>query len=125
LATITQVKTKWEDILTTPDGRFISPSVLTHPFKPVKGIEKSQIIQEDLDHVLVKLVATPQFDSAQRALLLHGLRERLGSETAVDVELVSDIPKERSGKYRWVISKVPFAFNESMAKLSPEVASHG
>lgn len=30
------VTTKNEDIILTPDGRWISPSVLTHPFKPLK-----------------------------------------------------------------------------------------
>lgn len=117
LLTIKQVQTKWEDILTTADGRWISPSVLTHPFKPVKGIEKSQIIQEQPDHLIIKVVASPVFDGAQRKLLMHGFHERLGAETQIDILPVEDIPREASGKYRWVVSKVPFSFNRQMRQL--------
>jgi len=122
LATIEQVQTKWEDILTTADGRFISPSALTHPFKPIKGIEKSQIIQEEPDYIVIKVVANSLFDSIQRDLLIRGLQERLGTETRIDIMLVNDIPKEPSGKYRWVISKVPFEFNR-LLKLQREQGS--
>lgn len=117
LTTISQVQTKWEDILTTVDGRFISPSVLTHPFKPVKGIEKSQIVQEEPDLITIKVVANSLFDSAQQDLLARGLRERLGVEMRINILPVDDLPKEPSGKYRWVISKVPFSFNQQMAQV--------
>jgi phenylacetate-CoA ligase len=107
LGRIAGVATKAEDIVVTPDGRFISPSVLTHPFKPFDQLRKSQVIQDAPDHVLVKLVAGSTFTDAHRAALLAGLRERLGAAMRVDVEVVDDIPPERSGKFRWVISKVP------------------
>jgi phenylacetate-CoA ligase len=116
LATIKQVQTKWEDILTTADGRLISPSILTHPFKPILGVEKSQIVQEDVRHLTVKIVAGPLFDEAQRALLVEGMQGRVGAEMQIHVETVADIPKGPSGKFRWVISKVPTAFNEQLAK---------
>ncbi len=40
------VTTKAEDVLTLKDGRLISPSVLTHPFKPLDCIEGSQIVAD-------------------------------------------------------------------------------
>jgi phenylacetate-CoA ligase len=102
------ITTKAEDIVVTPDGRFISPSVLTHPFKPLVGIAKSQIIQESLDHVRVKLVpAEGTVPDDQIELLREGLLERLGSQVSIDVELVGELPPEPSGKFRWVISRVP------------------
>jgi len=57
------VTTKAEDIILTPDGRMISSSILTHPFKPIDTIEESQIIQDKLDHVTVKLVVNSGFTS--------------------------------------------------------------
>jgi phenylacetate-CoA ligase len=116
LPAITQVQTKWEDILTTADGRFISPSVLTHPFKPVRGVEKSQIIQEEPNRIVVRVVVNNAFDATQQELLVHGFLERLGKETHIEVQPVADIPKGPSGKYRWVISKVPFEFNRLLKR---------
>jgi phenylacetate-CoA ligase len=125
LTTIGQVQTKWEDILTTADGRFISPSVLTHPFKPVEGIEKSQIIQEAPDHIVVRVVASDAFDATHQALLMHGFTERLGEETRIEVQPVDDIPKDPSGKYRWVISKVPFEFNRLLKRQQEQTGLGG
>ena len=101
------VATKAEDIVFTPDGRFVSPSVLTHPFKPFDQILKSQIIQDAADHVLVKIVPSADFTPEHRKQLEAGLRQRLGSAMRIETQLVDDIPAERSGKFRWVISQVP------------------
>jgi phenylacetate-CoA ligase len=112
LATIQQVQTKWEHILRMADGRWISPSVLTHPFKPVIGIEKSQIVQEELGSVVIKVVANSHFDVQQQELLLRGFQERLGSEVKVTIVQVSSIPNDASGKFRWVVSNVQSEINQ-------------
>jgi phenylacetate-CoA ligase len=107
LGRIAGVTTKAEDIVVTPDGRFVSPSVLTHPFKPYDQITKSQLIQDSPDHLLVRLVAAAEFSEEHREGLLAGLRERLGEKVRIDLEIADEIPAERSGKFRWVISTVP------------------
>lgn len=107
LGRIAAVTTKAEDIIVTPDGRFISPSVLTHPFKPFDQLVKSQIVQDESDHVLVKLVPSASFTDEHRDKLVAGLRERLGTAMRISVDVVQDIPAERSGKFRWIISRVP------------------
>ena len=100
------VTTKAEDVIMTPDGRLISPSILTHPFKPFDQLVKSQIIQTARDRIEVKLVAGTGFTAEQQAELIGGLQARLGSDVHIDVSLVDDIPPEASGKFRWVISRI-------------------
>jgi phenylacetate-CoA ligase len=107
LRRIRSVATKAEDIVVTPDGRQISPSVLTHPFKPLEQIIASQITQEDVAHVIVKIVPSAEFSSEQERMLVSSLRQRLGPEVHIEIRQVSEIPREPSGKFRWVISRVP------------------
>ena len=109
LGVLADVATKAEDIVVTPDGRFISPSVLTHPFKPFHQILKSQIVQDALDHLDVAIVPSAEFTDAHRSLLVAGLRERVGDGMRIDTRLVSGIPPGASGKYRWVVSRVSHA----------------
>lgn len=104
---IEDITTKAEDIITTKDGRYISPSVLTHPFKPLHHIVESQIIQEDREHLLVKIVKGEDYGERDTEILLSGLQERLGEEMQIGIEFVDSIPRTRAGKFRWVISKVP------------------
>jgi phenylacetate-CoA ligase len=100
------VATKDESIITLSDGRLISPSVLTHPFKPMHNILESQIIQEDIDQLLVRIAKGDSYTIHDEELLLAGFQERLGDIVKVKIEYVDSIPKTGSGKFKWVISKV-------------------
>jgi phenylacetate-CoA ligase len=106
------VTTKAEDIVVTSDGKLISSSVLTHPFKPMHNIEKSQIIQEDYGRLLIKIVRRPGYSDSDSQQLVHAMRQRVGDHMHISVEFVEDIPVGRNGKYRWVISKLPIKFGQ-------------
>ncbi len=116
---IQPVTTKAEDIIVTPDGRMISPSILTHPFKPLGQIVKSQILQERLDNLVVKIVPSAQFTAAEERALVAGLTQRLGLGVGIEIRLVDDIPLEPSGKYRWVISRVQHPCSLPWVDLAP------
>jgi phenylacetate-CoA ligase len=101
------VTTKAEDVLTLSDGRLISPSVLTHPFKPLDCIEGSQIIQQAPDHVVIHIVAGSDFRPALSDHLVREFKDRLGADVRIDVQLVDKLQYSNNGKFKWVISKVP------------------
>ncbi len=100
------VTTKQESIVTLPDGRLISPSVLTHPFKPMHNIAESQIIQEKVDELLVKVVKRPNYSDADEAALLAGFKERIGEDIRVRISYVNEIPRTANAKFKWVISRI-------------------
>lgn len=110
LPLMADVTTKAEDIIVTNDGRFISPSVLTHPFKPLHSIQMSQIVQDEMDHLIIKIVPREYFSNEDREQLLSALRERVGLGIKIEIQLVREIPLTEGGKFRWVISKVPLRF---------------
>jgi phenylacetate-CoA ligase len=101
------VTTKAEDVLTLKDGRLISPSVLTHPFKPLDCIEGSQIVQTDPCTVIVRLIPGPTYTPAHTHHLITELTARLGQDVRVEVQMVDRLEQKASGKFKWVISHVP------------------
>lgn len=101
------VTTKAEDVLTLKDGRLISPSVLTHPFKPLDCIEGSQIVQMDPQTVIVRLIPGPTYTPAHTSQLITELTARLGQDVRVEVQMVDRLEQKASGKFKWVISHVP------------------
>lgn len=107
LERMNDVTTKAEDTLTLRDGRLISPSVLTHPFKPLDSIEASQIIQQDYDRILVRIVPRPDYTEQDTEHLIRELKSRVGQETDIVIELVERLGRTQAGKFRWVISEVP------------------
>ena len=110
LPLLESVATKAEDIVVTSDGRLISSSVLTHPFKPMHNIIKSQIIQEDYDRLVIKIVTGSDYSNNDTEILITAMQQRVGERMNISVDFVTDIPLSLNGKYRWVISKVPLKF---------------
>lgn len=101
------VTTKAEDLLTLKDGRLISPSVLTHPFKPLDCIEGSQIVQTAPDQVTVRIIPGPAYTAAHTSHLVSELQSRLGADVTIDVRMVDALETKANGKFKWVISHVP------------------
>jgi phenylacetate-CoA ligase len=100
------VTTKAEDILTLGDGRLISSSVLTHPFKPLNAVQESQIIQKDYDHIVVLVVPREDYTEADSRHLIVELQARLGEDMTVEIRKVESIPRTKAGKFKWVVSEV-------------------
>jgi phenylacetate-CoA ligase len=120
-----EVATKNESIVTLRDGRLISPSVLTHPFKPLHSVAGSQIIQLSLDELLVRIVRGPGYSSTDEVRLLEAFHERLGDDIRVQIEYVAELPCGAGGKFRWVISHIdPFGIKAQAHEL-PATDSRG
>lgn len=100
------VTTKAEDIISLSDGRMISPSVLTHPFKPMTTVAESQIVQLEPDRIEIRIVPKGNFRSEDAEHLLREFRQRLGDGVDIRITPVAHIPRSKSGKFKWVVSHV-------------------
>lgn len=93
-----------EDIIVTPDGKFIAR--FDPVFKELDNIIESQIIQESVDSLLVKVVSSEYYNESDTKTLLYELKRRVGDEMHIKIEFVNNIPRESSGKFRAVVSKI-------------------
>ncbi len=94
-----------EDIVVTPDGRHVGR--LDHVFKDMLNVREAQIVQEDTSAITVRVVPREGYSPADERTMLAELRLRLGSEIGIRFERVDHIPRASSGKFRFVVSKVP------------------
>jgi phenylacetate-CoA ligase len=93
-----------EDIVSTPDGLLVGR--LDHIFKKQYEIAEAQIIQKDTDSISILVVAGDRFDDRHRKNLKREVYALLGARIRVDIELVSNIPREENGKFRAVKSLI-------------------
>jgi phenylacetate-CoA ligase len=100
---IKSIATKEEDMIYKVDGTPISPSILTHPFKPITSINKSQIIQSSESSITIKIVTSKDYSARDESMLLSSFSQRVGTDMNVVIKIVDDIPREKSGKYKWVV----------------------
>jgi phenylacetate-CoA ligase len=69
-------------------------------------VRQFKIEQESLDLTRIFLVTDASFSADCLPGIERGAKARLGEEVKVDICLVDEIPPEKSGKYRYVVSRV-------------------
>jgi phenylacetate-CoA ligase len=94
-----------ESYIVTPDGRRLGR--LDFLFKKTEAIEEGQLIQDDLDHILIKIVRADHFKSDDEQEFMKEVRHYLGEEIKIDLDYVDHIPREANGKFRQIVSKLP------------------
>lgn len=93
---------RMEDVITGPDGRQL---VRFHGiFVDQPHVHEGQVIQETLSQFKVKIVPTSGFGVPDIMDIQHRMKQRLGDQIEVQVECVNQIPRNKSGKYRAVVS---------------------
>jgi phenylacetate-CoA ligase len=106
LPLLKEVQGRTTDFVVAADGTVMHGLALVYVVRDLPGIAAFKIIQESLAHVRVFVVPVEGYTSATQAIIQQGFRERLGREVQVDVEDVAEIPSEKSGKFRYVVSHV-------------------
>lgn len=100
---IRSIEGRIEDMCYTVDGRAVLR--FDTVFKGISAIEEGQVVQEALDHFVIKVVPTKRFSDEDRQTLVKNMRIHVG-DVRTDVVEVDAIPRTRAGKFRPVISKV-------------------
>jgi phenylacetate-CoA ligase len=115
LPLLERIEGRIADYVVTPRGELISGISLTENFAVmVPGLAQLQIVQEEVDRFVFRIVRGPDFGQGSLDTIGRLVVERFGPEVRYECEYVDRIPQEPSGKYRFCISKVknPFGSNE-------------
>jgi phenylacetate-CoA ligase len=95
------------DVIVTPDGRAFGGTFFTLTLRPYdRSIAQFQVIQDRVDHLVVKIVPGHAWDLRRRAELLETLNRQLGGGLQIELLEVSEIPPLPSGKRRFVVSQI-------------------
>jgi phenylacetate-CoA ligase len=106
LPLIKEIQGRTTDFVVTQDGTVMHGLALIYILRDLPGIGSFKIVQEsrELTHVLV--VPSDGFNSGCFETIRQGFKARLGQSVEVQIEQVAEIPPEKSGKFRYVVSKV-------------------
>lgn len=95
------------DFLYSTKGGKINLGNVSNIFKYMPNvITKAQLIQDSLTHMLVKIVVDGKFTDRDKKILTDEIKHKFGSNMEVDFEVVDDISREKSGKYKLIVNKV-------------------
>jgi phenylacetate-CoA ligase len=110
LPIIKRVEGRETTIFKTKDGKIIPGEFFIHFVGVVfnKGfISRFQVIQEDYDHIVVKVVVKDKKSFNQyRDRITESIKKVMGDNCLVDFDFVENIESLNNGKYLYTISKV-------------------
>lgn len=108
LLSITFIGGKGRDLIVTPRGFVVlSARQVTAKLDPPVRIEKLQMYQERKEEVLVRIVRGIEYDEDDTRRLLAQIDRMLEGAVVLRSEYVDDIPRTPSGKFPYIVCKVP------------------
>jgi phenylacetate-CoA ligase len=106
LTVLKSVEGRSTDFIVTPAGKVLHGLALIYKVRDTEGVESFKIVQEEYDRIRLILVVNDRFTPVGEEAIRTDWLKRLGDEVNVSFEYTERIAAEKSGKFRYVESKV-------------------
>lgn len=106
LPVLASVEGRATDFVTASDGTIMHGLALIYVLRDLPGVESFRIVQETLHHTRVEVVAGDANRNSLQESIVKSFRQRLGQDVMISVDYVDSITREKSGKYRYVVSRL-------------------
>ncbi|WP_435980173.1 phenylacetate--CoA ligase family protein [Psychrobacter sp. DM4] len=103
---VEKIEGRSTDYILSPTYGKVNLGNISNSTKGVKGVISFQVIQNELEKVEVLIIANDNFNKKQQEKFYHALSERFGVNMSISMNLVDNIPKEKSGKFRVVKNNI-------------------
>lgn len=106
LPVLKEIQGRSTDFVIALDGTVMHGLSLIYVLRDIPAVRAFKIIQETLTLTRVQVEPGEGFSDRDVASIQSGLQARLGASVEIVVEQVAQVAPERSGKFRYVISKI-------------------
>lgn len=106
LPLLTEIQGRSTDFVVAADGTVMHGLALIYVLRDLPSVGAFKIVQESLALTRVQVVAAGEFGAADEQAIRKGLQARLGAGVGIEIERVARIVPEKSGKHRYVVSRV-------------------
>jgi phenylacetate-CoA ligase len=107
LPLLAEVQGRTTDFVVAQDGTVLHGLSLIYVLRDLEGVDAFKITQESLELTKVQIVkATGYQQDISESRITAEFKKRLGSTVNIVIEYPDQISKEKSGKFRYVISHV-------------------
>lgn len=109
LPILQEIQGRSTDFLVALDGTVMHGLALVYILRDLPQVRAFKIIQESLELTRVLVVLEQGFSDELNTKIVGGFQARLGVGVKIEVVPVAEILPEKSGKFRYVVSKVTAA----------------
>lgn len=105
LPVLEQVFGRSTDFICTRSGNVMHALALIYEVRDKPGVKAFKFVQAEDLSIELQLVGGPELTEGVEGDIRRGLARRLGSDVVLTISRVAEIPPEKSGKYRYVVSR--------------------
>jgi phenylacetate-CoA ligase len=106
LPILEEIQGRTTDFVVAADGTIVHGLAVVYPIRDIPGIVAFKVIQQTKEQMSVQIVPGDGCRPDAEATITAGIKARLGQSVNVSIERVTDIPRESSGKFRYIVSHV-------------------
>jgi phenylacetate-CoA ligase len=106
LPLIREIQGRSTDFIVAQDGTIMHGLALIYILRDLPQIDAFKIVQESLHETHILLVRKTRLDASLLTQIEQAFKTRLGNAVNIVIDQVAEIPAEKSGKFRYVVSKV-------------------
>jgi len=106
LPLIKEIQGRSTDFIVAYDGTVMHGLALIYVLRDMPQVKMFKIIQENTALTRIQIVTETGLDQVGIDQITAAFKARLGHNVAIEIEQVAVIPAEKSGKFRYVVSKV-------------------
>jgi phenylacetate-CoA ligase len=106
LQVLSEIQGRSTDFLVAQNGTVMHGLALIYILRDLPEVRAFKITQESLDLTRVQVVLENNLSSVLTQKIEQGFKKRLGDGVTIQVDQVNEIAPEKSGKFRYVVSKV-------------------
>lgn len=99
---VEKIEGRAADFILSPTNGKVNSVNISNSTKDIEGIIQFQVLQQQPECVDISVIASSNFTDKEREKFKMALAERFGPELKINLKVVDEIPKEKSGKFRLV-----------------------
>ena len=110
LAIVDTIEGRDNDVIVLPDRNVVHGEIISYIVRAIQkqggGVKEIKVIQKELKRLTVSAVKDEAFGNDTERLLIEYLCKFVGKKMDIQLKYVDEIPRETSGKIRYVVSHV-------------------
>ena len=104
LPILKEIQGRTTDFIVSQDGNVMHGLALIYVLRDINSIQEFKIVQESKDLTRIFLIVSKEFSDHDQDQIVTGFKARLGERVEIAIDRVNEIPAEKSGKFRYVVS---------------------
>jgi len=107
LSCLTKIEGRTHDYIVTSEKGLIAGEFFPHLFQNINGIDQYFILQQSINQLIVSVIPNEKFSQNELELYITKIKEYVGEEMQIEIDIVDEIPLTTSGKRLFIKSNVP------------------